>query len=83
MLSLLHLTNVLLKGHTFPYLVMNVWYLLISYAVPLECIEWLLIRSLWTLMTKVFVEQPLALPGSTKKKLGDFITNKKLRQRRL
>ena len=43
------LTNGLLKGHTIPYLVRNVWYLVVSCAVPLECIVWLLILSLWAL----------------------------------
>ena len=44
------LTNVLLKGHTILYLVRNVLYFVISYAVPLEWNVWLLILSLWALL---------------------------------
>ena len=43
------LTNVLSKGHTVSHLARSVWYLVISYAVPLECMVWLLILSLWAL----------------------------------
>ena len=39
----------ILKGRTTSYLVRNVWYLVISYDVPLECNVWLLILSLWAL----------------------------------
>ena len=41
------------KGHSNPYVVRIVWYLVISYLVPIECNVWLLLLYLWALSQRV------------------------------